>query len=87
MGRSGAFNCNVKKGQYEKSGIEKINHSDHVKRNLLINDVLPCLVIEGQNIGSIKSDNARCFGKGIVPARKCNAGGPREQPQKVLYGF
>lgn len=77
-GRGIAFNCNAKKAEYEKCGIGKISHTDEAKRNTLITDVLPYLVKEDQSFDCIKSGNDRCFGKGVVPARKSNAGRPRE---------
>jgi hypothetical protein len=77
-GRGIAFNCNAKKGEYQKVGIGQISHSDGEKRSNLVTEVLPYLTKTDQGIDAAKSGNDRCFGRGIAPKRTTKKGRPRQ---------
>ncbi len=73
-------NCNRDKGKYSDCGIGMIDHSDVVKRNNLLNSVLPYMLKSEQSIDGIcQSGKEKSITKGIAPKAKNGIGRPRSK--------
>jgi len=71
-------NCNRDKGKYLNCGVGMIDHSDAVKRENLLNNVVPYMLKSEQSIDSIRqTGKERSVTKGVAPKAKSSTGRPR----------
>lgn len=71
-------NCNREKDKYLYCGVGMIDHSDAVKRENLLNNVVPYMLKAEQSIDSIRqTGKERSVTKGVAPKAKSSTGRPR----------